>query len=61
MDWSACRTRGSAAKQDWIWWKNEVSMRLIKSKGERRVSPLFSEMAEGRRSGQQDRVSRPAS
>ena len=32
-------------------WKSDVSMRLTKSEGGRRVTPSFSGVVEGRRSG----------
>ena len=52
IDYSTWRTRGSEVEEDWIWWEREVSMRLMKSEGGRRVTPLFSGVIEGRRSGQ---------
>ena len=61
IDYSTWRTRGSEVEEDWIWWEREVSMRLMKSEGGRRVTPLFSGVIEGRRSGQRDRASGPAS
>ena len=36
-------------------------MRLMKSEGGRRVTPLFSGVVEGRRSGRRERASGPAS
>ena len=38
-------------EEDWTQWERDVSMRLTKSEGERRVTPLFSGVVEGRRSG----------
>ena len=38
-----------------------MSMRLTKSEGERRVTPSFSGVVEGRRSGWQERTLGPAS
>ena len=37
-----------------------MSVRLIKSEGGRRITPLFSEVEERRRSGQQEQASGPA-
>ena len=43
-------------EEDWTRWEREVSMRLMKSEGGRRVIPSFSEVVEGSRSGRQERV-----
>ena len=48
-------------EEDWTQWEREVLMRLMKGEGGRRVTPLFSRVVKGRRSGQQERVSGPAS
>ena len=52
MDCSAWRTRGLEVKEDWTWWERDVSMRLTKREGGRRVTPSFSKVAEGSKSGQ---------
>ena len=48
-------------EEDWIQWERDMSIRLTKSEGERRVTPSFSRVVEGRRSGWQERASGPAS
>ena len=59
MDCSAWRTRGSEVEEDWMQWERKVSMRLMKRDGERRVTPSFSDVAEGSRSGQRERALGP--
>ena len=61
MDWSACKTRELKAEEDCMQWDRDMLMRLTKSEGGRRVTPSFSGVEEGRRSGQQERASGPAS
>ena len=60
IDCSAWRTRGSEVEEDWMQWKRDMSMRLMKREGRRRVTPSFSGVVEGSRSGQQERASGPA-
>ena len=61
MDCSALRTRGSPLDAEPIHWDKVVSMRLIKREEGSRVTPLLSMEDEGRRSGQWERASGPAS
>ena len=60
MDCNAWRTRGSEVEEDWMRCKREVSMRLTKRDGGRRVTPLFSGVVKGSRSGCRERASGPA-
>ena len=60
MDCNAWRTRGLEVEEDWMRWERDVSMRLTKREGGRRVTPSFSSVVEGSKSGQQERVSGPA-
>ena len=53
--------RGSEAEEDWTQWERKVSMKLIKSEGGRRVTPSFSGVVEGSRSGWREGASGPAS
>ena len=41
-------------------WERDVSMRLMKREGGRRVTSLFSGIVGGSRSGQRERASGPA-
>ena len=59
MDYSVWRTRGSEVEEDWMRWEREVSMRLTKRDGGRRVTPSLSGVVEGSRSGRQERASGP--
>ena len=48
--------RGLEAEEDWTWWEREVLMRLTKREGGRRVTPSFSDIVEGSKSGQRERA-----
>ena len=61
IDWSACKTSGSEVEEDWMRCEIDMLMRLTKSEGGRRITSLFSGVAEGRRLGWWKRASGPAS
>ena len=44
-----------------MWWESDMLMRLTKSEGEKRVTPLFSGVVDRRRLEWQERASGPAS